>query len=73
VLLWLSGVRGKFALAARWLFLGATSLFCGTLYLKALLGWDAAVRLAPFGGVCFMLGWLLVAVHGGTRTGGTDV
>jgi uncharacterized membrane protein YgdD (TMEM256/DUF423 family) len=72
VLLWLSGARGKYALAARWLFLGATLLFCGTLYLKALLGWDAAVRLAPFGGVCFMLGWLLIAVHSCTRTGGTD-
>ena len=73
VLLWLSGARGKYARAARWLFLSATLLFCGTLYLKALLGWDAAVRLAPFGGVCFMLGWLLIAVHGCTRAGNTDV
>jgi uncharacterized membrane protein YgdD (TMEM256/DUF423 family) len=72
VLLWLSGARGKYALAARWLFLIATLLFCGTLYLKALMGWDSLVRLAPFGGVCFMLGWLLIAVHGCTRQGGTD-
>jgi uncharacterized membrane protein YgdD (TMEM256/DUF423 family) len=73
VLLWLSGVGGNYALAARWLLLIATLLFCGTLYLKALLGWDSAVRLAPFGGVCFMLGWLLIAVQSCTRKGGTDV
>ena len=73
VLLWLSGVRGNYALAARWLFLIATLLFCGTLYLKALLGWDSAVRLAPFGGVCFMLGWLLIAVQSCMRRGDRDV
>ena len=37
-------------------------LFCGTLYLKALAGWDGAVRLAPFGGVSFMAGWLVIVL-----------
>jgi len=61
-ILWLSGAHGKYLPAARWLFLIATVLFCGTLYLKALLGWDGVVRLAPIGGVSFMLGWLVIAL-----------
>jgi uncharacterized membrane protein YgdD (TMEM256/DUF423 family) len=61
-LLWLSGQQGKYLPVARWLFLIATMLFCGTLYLKALAGWDGAVRLAPFGGVGFMAGWLVIAL-----------
>jgi uncharacterized membrane protein YgdD (TMEM256/DUF423 family) len=62
-LLWLCGQRGKFAPAARWFFLIGTVLFCGALYLKAMTGWDAIVRLAPFGGVSFMVGWLLIALE----------
>jgi uncharacterized membrane protein YgdD (TMEM256/DUF423 family) len=61
-ILWLSGAHGKYLPAARWLFLIATVLFCGTLYLKAIAGWDGLVRLAPIGGVSFMLGWLVIAL-----------
>jgi uncharacterized membrane protein YgdD (TMEM256/DUF423 family) len=71
VLLWLCGARGRYAMAARWSILIGTVLFCGTIYLKALLGWETAVRLAPFGGVSFMLGWLLIALEHGTRKDGT--
>ena len=63
VILWLCGARGKYLSAARWAFLIGTVLFCGTIYLKATAGWDAAVRLAPLGGVSFMLGWLLIALE----------
>lgn len=35
-------------------------LFCGSLVAAAL--WNAPVALAPFGGMAFMLGWLLQAV-----------
>jgi uncharacterized membrane protein YgdD (TMEM256/DUF423 family) len=62
VILWLRGAHGKYAALARWALLIGTVLFCGTIYLKAVAGWDAAVRLAPLGGVSFMLGWLLIAL-----------
>jgi uncharacterized membrane protein YgdD (TMEM256/DUF423 family) len=71
-ILWLGGARGKYLPAARWLFLAGTVLFCGTLYLKAIAGWDGAVRLAPFGGVSFMLGWLVIALEHCRRVTGTD-
>ena len=71
-LLWLSGARGKYLPAARWLFLLGTVLFCGTIYLKAMAGWDTAVRLAPFGGVGFMLGWLAIALEYCVRKGSTE-
>jgi uncharacterized membrane protein YgdD (TMEM256/DUF423 family) len=73
VLLWLCDAPGRYALAARWLFLIGTLLFCGTLYLKGLMGWEAVVRLAPFGGVSFMLGWLLIALQAWTSRGRTDI
>jgi uncharacterized membrane protein YgdD (TMEM256/DUF423 family) len=67
-ILWLCGARGKYVPAARWLFLIGTVLFCGTLYLKAIAGWETVVRLAPVGGVSFMLGWLLIALeHCGSK------
>jgi uncharacterized membrane protein YgdD (TMEM256/DUF423 family) len=71
-ILWLSGARGKYVPAARWLFLIATVLFCGTIYLKAMAGWDTFVRLAPFGGVSFMLGWLAIALEHCSRKGSTE-
>jgi uncharacterized membrane protein YgdD (TMEM256/DUF423 family) len=71
-ILWLSGIRGKYVPAARWLFLIGTVLFCGTLYLKAIAGWETVVRLAPFGGVSFMLGWLVIALEHCGRKGSTE-
>jgi uncharacterized membrane protein YgdD (TMEM256/DUF423 family) len=71
-LLWLSGARGKYVPAARWLFLIGTVLFCGALYLKATTGWDTVVRLAPFGGVSFMLGWLVIALEYWSRQHSAD-
>jgi len=62
VILWLGGAHGKYAALARWALMIGTVLFCGTIYLKAVAGWDGAVRLAPLGGVSFMLGWLLIAL-----------
>jgi uncharacterized membrane protein YgdD (TMEM256/DUF423 family) len=48
--------------AAGWLFLAGTILFSGSLYLLALTGarWLGAVT--PFGGLCFLAGWVLLAV-----------
>ena len=61
VLLWLSSRDGIWSAGARWLFLAGTVLFCGTIYLKNLAGWENATILAPIGGTSFMLGWLLIA------------
>jgi len=61
LLLWLSSGDRLWSAAARWLFLAGTVLFCGTIYLKTLAGWQGATILAPLGGTSFMVGWLLVA------------
>lgn len=60
-LLWLSARPGRGLGWARWLFLAGTLFFCGTLYLKALGLWPAAVALAPTGGVSFIAGWFVIA------------
>ena len=62
VLLWLAAAPRRGLRWARWLFLAGTLLFCGTLYLKAFGVAAGAVALAPTGGVCFILGWLVMAV-----------
>ncbi|MCU0621999.1 MAG: DUF423 domain-containing protein [Gemmatimonadales bacterium] len=52
---------GPPASTAGWLFLAGIALFSGSLYLMVLTGsrWLGAVT--PFGGVCFMVGWALLA------------
>ena len=50
--------------AIRWsgfLFLGGTLLFSGSLYALALSGVRIWGAVTPFGGVCFLAGWLLLA------------
>ncbi|HLF97363.1 MAG TPA: DUF423 domain-containing protein [Methylococcaceae bacterium] len=55
--------------ACRWLkwsgafFVGGITLFSGGLYLVAATGVAAFARIAPFGGVALMLGWLALLVH----------
>jgi len=48
--------------AAGWLFLAGTAVFSGSLYLLAWTGarWLGAVT--PLGGLCFLAGWLSLAV-----------
>ena len=48
--------------AAGWLFLAGTILFSGSLYLLALTGARGLGAVTPFGGLCFLAGWLLLAV-----------
>ena len=52
---------GTSVTAAGWLFLAGTVIFSGSLYLLSVTGerWLGAVT--PLGGVCFLLGWLLLA------------
>jgi len=42
-------------------FLAGIVLFSGSLYLLALTGLHAAVLVTPVGGVCFVVGWTLLA------------
>mgnify|MGYP000181253768 CR=1 FL=1 len=59
---------GKKLLWAGWLFIAGIVLFSGSLYLLCLLkhlypadrSWVGAIT--PLGGVCFIAGWLLLAV-----------
>jgi uncharacterized membrane protein YgdD (TMEM256/DUF423 family) len=47
---------------AGWLFVAGTILFSGSLYLLALTGVRGLGAVTPFGGLCFLAGWLLLAV-----------
>lgn len=52
------GMSGPAALAAGWLFVAGIMLFSGSLYALALSGHRRWGAVAPFGGACFLLGWL---------------
>ncbi|QLE86334.1 MULTISPECIES: DUF423 domain-containing protein [Shewanella] len=47
---------------AGYLFIAGMVLFSGSLYLYALLGTKWTGPITPLGGVCFLLGWLFIAV-----------
>ncbi|GIU13435.1 MULTISPECIES: DUF423 domain-containing protein [unclassified Shewanella] len=47
---------------AGYLFIAGIILFSGSLYLYALIGAKWTGPVTPMGGVCFLLGWLLIAV-----------
>jgi len=64
----LMAVSDRYLRFARLLFLAGIILFCGSIYLKALLGWHEIARVAPLGGMAFMLGWLLIAWGGMRRS-----
>lgn len=44
-----------------WLFLAGTILFSGSLYLLSLTGIRWLGAITPIGGLCFLLGWALLA------------
>ncbi|MCE9679143.1 DUF423 domain-containing protein [Shewanella sp. AS1] len=47
---------------AGYLFILGIGLFSGSLYLYALFGTKWTGPVTPIGGVCFLLGWLFIAV-----------
>ncbi len=53
---------GSLANASGWLFLAGTVLFSGSLYAMALTGVRALGAITPLGGVCFIAGWVCVAL-----------
>jgi len=58
----LEGRGGNLRAATAWLMLAGTVLFCGSIYAKALGATAGITAVAPYGGVAFMLGWVLFAV-----------
>jgi uncharacterized membrane protein YgdD (TMEM256/DUF423 family) len=48
---------------AAYLMFAGIVLFSGSLYALAILDLKALGMITPFGGVCFLLAWLLVAVY----------
>lgn len=50
------------ASAAGWLFIAGTVLFSGSLYAMTFTGARALGAITPLGGVCFIAGWVCLAV-----------
>lgn len=63
-----SSARPTFAPYAAIAFILGTILFSGMLYIYAVFHTGAVVMLIPIGGVCYMVGWVLLAVAGGQWT-----
>ena len=53
---------GGLTTAAGWLFVAGVVLFSGSLYALSLSGVRVLGAITPFGGLCFIIGWILVAV-----------
>ena len=68
VLLYATGLSGKWALLARSMLLVGIVLFCGSIEVKYLLSLPQVVVVAPTGGVALMLGWLMLGVCALTRS-----
>ena len=65
---WLSTTaRYKLANIAGCLYVAGIVLFCGSLYLSVAAGWPDVTIAAPFGGVAFILGWLVLLGAGAIR------
>lgn len=56
---------GSLSTASGWLFLAGTVLFSGSLYAMALTGVRALGAITPIGGVCFIAGWVCLALAAG--------
>jgi uncharacterized membrane protein YgdD (TMEM256/DUF423 family) len=53
---------GPSAQGAGWLFVSGIALFSGSLYALALTGVRALGAITPIGGLCFLFGWVLLAL-----------
>jgi uncharacterized membrane protein YgdD (TMEM256/DUF423 family) len=52
----------KLVRVAGWLFIAGTVLFSGSLYALAVSGVRILGAITPFGGVCYLAGWVCLAV-----------
>lgn len=48
--------------ASGWLMVAGTLLFSGSLYLRSLADFHALHAATPFGGLAFILGWIVLAL-----------
>jgi uncharacterized membrane protein YgdD (TMEM256/DUF423 family) len=64
VLLFASQLNGRLIQLSRWVILIGVVLFCGSIELKYLLNVQDATVLAPSGGLCLMLGWIMLGMSG---------
>lgn len=53
---------GTLSTASGWLFVAGTVLFSGSLYAMAITGVRALGAITPLGGVCFIAGWVTLAL-----------
>lgn len=53
---------GALGTAAGWLFVAGTLLFSGSLYAMTFTGIRALGAITPLGGVCFIAGWICLAL-----------
>jgi uncharacterized membrane protein YgdD (TMEM256/DUF423 family) len=53
---------GSLVNAAGWLFVAGIVLFSGSLYLYAITDQRLFGAITPFGGLCFIAGWICLAV-----------
>ena len=58
-----AGSPGRSLRLASLLFGVGTVLFSGSLYLLAATGLSMLGMVTPFGGLCFVAGWLMLAIH----------
>lgn len=62
LLLQQQGITSKWLLVSGWGFGVGLLLFCGSLYWMALGGPKWLGPITPLGGLCFMIGWVSLAV-----------
>lgn len=55
-------IRSRLLNWAGYFFIAGILLFSGSLYIYALLGSKWMGPITPLGGICFMAGWILMAV-----------
>jgi uncharacterized membrane protein YgdD (TMEM256/DUF423 family) len=53
---------GSWAVAAGWFFVAGIAVFSGSLYALVLTGQRWLGAITPLGGVCFIAGWVVLAV-----------
>lgn len=53
---------GSLVNASGWLFIAGTVFFSGSLYAMAFTGVRALGAITPLGGVCFIAGWVCLAI-----------
>jgi uncharacterized membrane protein YgdD (TMEM256/DUF423 family) len=63
VVAWVAGrAPSTMATSAGWLFVAGTVVFSGSLYAMTFTGIRALGAITPIGGVCFIAGWIALAL-----------